>query len=173
MKCVKTVTYKIKVNDEYTETFLPRRGLRQGDPLSPYLFIICAEGLSALMEDANRRGIIEGIRICHGAPRLNHLFFADDSLIFIKASVLEARHLQHILSLYEEASGQMINKDKTVVMYSSNTPTNVKMQIMAELSITHITQNEKYLGLPVHIGKSRKSAFEYIKQRIWARIQGW
>ena len=59
------------------------------------------------------------------------LFFADDSLIFIKASVLEARHLQYILSLYEEASGQMINKDKTAVMYSSNTPTNVKMQIMA------------------------------------------
>ena len=57
--------------------------------------------------------------------------FSDDSLIFIKASVLEARHLQYIMSLYEEASGQMINKDKTAVMYSSNTPTNVKMQIMA------------------------------------------
>ena len=75
MKCVKTVTYKIKVNDEYTETILPRRGLRQGDPLSPYLFIICVEGLSALMEDVERRGLIEGVRICHGAPRINHLFF--------------------------------------------------------------------------------------------------
>ena len=75
MKCVRTVTYKIKVNDEYTETFLPRRGLRQGDPLSPYLFIICVEGLSALMEDVERRGLIEGVRICHGAPRINHLFF--------------------------------------------------------------------------------------------------
>jgi len=49
----------------------------------------------------------------------------------------------------------MISKDKTVVMYSSNTPTNVKMQIIVELSITQITQNEKYLRLPVHIGKSR------------------
>lgn len=67
----------------------------------------------------------------------------------------------------------MINKDKTDVMYSSNTATNVKMQIMAELSITHITQNEKYSGQPVPIGKSRKLAFEHIKQRIWARIQGW
>jgi len=75
MKCVKTVTYKINVNDEYTETILPRRGLRQGDPLSPYLFVICAEGLSALMEDAERRGLIEGVGICHGAPGISHLFF--------------------------------------------------------------------------------------------------
>lgn len=59
------------------------------------------------------------------------------------------------------------------MMYSSSTPANVKMQIMAELGICQITRNDKYLGLPVHIGKSRKSAFEYTNQRIWARIQGW
>lgn len=85
MKCVRTVTHKIKVNDKYTETSQPRRGLHQGDPLSPYLFSICVEGLSVLLEDAERRCLIEGVRICHGAPRINHLFFADDSLIFIKS----------------------------------------------------------------------------------------
>jgi len=85
MKCVTTVSYRIKVNGEYTEQIYPQRGLRQGDPLSPYLFIICAEALSTLLQKAEVDGSILGIKICRGAPRINHLFFADDSLIFMNA----------------------------------------------------------------------------------------
>ena len=85
MKCVTTVSYRIKVNGEYTEQIYPQRGLRQGDPLSPYLFIICAEALSALLQKAEVDGSILGIKIYRGAPRINHLFFADDSLIFMNA----------------------------------------------------------------------------------------
>ena len=75
MNCVTSVTYKIKVNGGYTHQILPQRGLRQGDPLSPYLFILCAEGLSAMLQKAEQEGKIEGIKICRGAPRVNHLFF--------------------------------------------------------------------------------------------------
>jgi hypothetical protein len=125
------------------------------------------------MEDAARRGLIEGVRICSRAPFISHLFFADDSLIFIKASVSGSMHLQQILSLYENASGQMINKDKTAAMFSKNTPTQVKSRILAELGISHTTTNDRYLGLPVHIGKLRRKSFEYIKQKVWTRIQGW
>ena len=75
MKCVTTVSYRIKVNGEYTNRFFPQRGLRQGDPLSPYLFILCAEGLSALLQQAESDGKIEGIKIRREASRVNHLFF--------------------------------------------------------------------------------------------------
>jgi hypothetical protein len=65
----------------------------------------------------------------------------------------------------------MINKDKIAVMFSKNNPAHVKEQIMAILGINQETQNDKYLGLPVYIRKSKKSAFAYIKQRVWAWIQ--
>jgi hypothetical protein len=173
MTCVCSVSYRIKVNAEYTERIFPQRGLRQGDPLSPYLFILCAEGLSALLMRAEEEGMIEGIKVCRGAPRVNHLFFADDSLILMRASNTDAKELKRILELYEMASGQMINKDKSSILFSPNTGTNIRGQIRSTLSVTQEAKNERYLGLPVSIGKSRKKAFEYLKQRIWSRIQGW
>jgi hypothetical protein len=166
MKCVTSVSYRIRINGEYTESFRPQCGLQQGDPLSPYLFILCAEGLSA--------SSIEGIRICLGAPCVSHLFFfADDTLMLIKATTSSVYSLQHILNLYEGVSGQMINKDKTSIMFSPNTPTHMRDQVLMALGTSQSANNEKYLGLPVYIGKSKKRMFEYIKQKIWARIQGW
>lgn len=136
--------------------FFPQRGLRKGDPLSPYLFISCAEGLSALLQNAESERKIEGIRVCRGAPRVNHLFFADDSLILMKARSVDANTLKHILRTYELASGQMINKDKSSILFSPNTGESTKQQIRSILSINQEARNERYLGLPVSVGKSRK-----------------
>ena len=95
MNCVTSVTYKIKVNGSCTQRMFPQRGIRQGDPLSPYLFILCAEGLSAMLQNVEYDGRIEGIKICRGAPRVNHLFFADDSLILMRARVSDAQEQTH------------------------------------------------------------------------------
>jgi hypothetical protein len=108
----------------------PQRGLRQGDPLSPYLFIICAEGFSALIRKAEEKGDIVGIQVCQGACPVSHLFFADDTLILLKATTKGARSLQHILELYEEVSSQMLNKDKTSIMFSPNTPQQIRNLIL-------------------------------------------
>ena len=75
MRCVSTVTYSIKINGTPRGHITPSRGIRQGDPLSPYLFLLCAEGLSALIQSSVNRGQMEGIKICRGGPRLSHLFF--------------------------------------------------------------------------------------------------
>jgi hypothetical protein len=78
----------VRYNDQETNGFTPTRGLRQGDPLSPYLFLICAEGLSsALAHEEEVRGI-EGVRVCRNAPSVSHLLFADDSLILMKANMI-------------------------------------------------------------------------------------
>ena len=74
------------VNGQPTGYVRLQRGLRQGDPLSPYLFLLCAEGLSALFRKAERDSLIRGISISRGGPRISHLFFADDSIVFCKAT---------------------------------------------------------------------------------------
>jgi len=76
--CVESVDYSVLVNGEHVGPIIPGRGLRQGDPLSPYLFIICAEGLSCLIRDAEERIAILGTSICSGAPPVSHLLFADN-----------------------------------------------------------------------------------------------
>jgi len=173
MKCVSTVSYRIKVNGELTDVVVPERGLRHGDPLSPYLFLICAEGFSALLRKAEEEGRLKGIKICPSAPSVSHLLFADDSLILFRADGGDAQQLQGILNLYEEFSGQVINKDKSAIMFSANTASEKKEEVLQVLGIPKETMNERYLGLPVYIGRSKKNCFSYLKERIWQRIQGW
>lgn len=173
MKCVTTVTYRVKVNADYTELIQPQWGLRQGDPLSPYLFIICADGFSALLSKADTDGCIKGIELSHGAPRINHLFFTDDSLILTGAHDAAARKLQELLKLYDNASGQMINIEKTAVMFSTNTSRGRRTQVMSILGVTGEVFNDRYLGLPKYIRRSKAKVHVYLRQKIWARIKGW
>jgi hypothetical protein len=78
--------------------------LRQGDLLSPYLFILCSEGLSSLIRFAGSEGTISSVPISRGGLRINHLFFADDSLLFSKANLREWRCVQDLLTDYEATS---------------------------------------------------------------------
>jgi hypothetical protein len=122
MLCITTVKYQFKVNGECTDVLIPERGLRQGDPLSPYLFLLCAEGFSALLNKADVDGSLEGIKVCNDAPSINHLLFADDSLVLMKATRASARTLQKVLHLYEVCLGQTINFEKSSVMFTARRP---------------------------------------------------
>ena len=173
MMCVSSVTYTIMVNGEQKGYIKPGRGLRQGDPLSPYLFLICAEGLSALLRNAERESLIHGISICRGGPRLSHLFFADDSIIFCNATTGDCEALLQLLSVYEHASGQKVNGGKTALFFSKNTPQGCQDIILHLFGTSATTQFEKYLGLPPVIGRAKKRTFNELKDRVWRRLQGW
>ena len=97
MNCISTVSYSILINGVTHGNIIPTKGLRQGDPLSPYLFLLCAEGLTGLVLEATRSSILLGISICRGSPTITHLLFADDSVIYTKANGQESRELQSIL----------------------------------------------------------------------------
>jgi hypothetical protein len=94
------------------------RGLRQGDPLSPYLFLICVKILSSVLNRAEETGVITRVPTSKNGSRLSHLFFANDNLLFCKANLVEWRRLSRILEKYEVVSGQKLNKDKTSIFFS-------------------------------------------------------
>ncbi|KAM1909716.1 hypothetical protein ACFX13_038443 [Malus domestica] len=89
MLCVTTLTYSFKVNGEPVGYVQLRRGIRQGDPLSPYLFVMCAEGLLTLLIRAESIGALHGIKVGRSAPSIHHLFFAYDSFLFARGTLEE------------------------------------------------------------------------------------
>jgi hypothetical protein len=173
MTCVRTVTYAVLINSQPYGRILPTHGIQQGDPLSPYLFLICAEGLSHLLQKAERERSITGLAIARGGPRITHLFFADDSVLFRKVSPQEWGNIQAIMELYEKVSGQKLNRDKISLLFSKNTAKTVKDSLVNMVGVTPTNCFEKYLGLPSMVGKSRVASFASIKGRIWDRINGW
>ena len=135
MQYISTVSYSMLVNGVAYGSIIPSRGLRQGDPLSPYLFLLCADGFSSLISDVARNKMLSGISICRGCPMITHLFFADDSLLFCKASRQECQKLIEILELYEAALGQKINADKSSVSFSHNAPSGLKNEVLDILGL--------------------------------------
>jgi hypothetical protein len=111
------------------------------------------------MRKAGTMGRLKGTRTSRVGPWVSHLFFADDSLLFGKASVAESQEFMRILQLYEASSGQQLNREKTALFFSSNTVPETRQAIQA-LWGSNGTQNfDKYLGLPALIGRSKKIHF--------------
>ena len=120
MSCVSTPTFSVCINGKSYGSIKPSRGLQQGDPLSPYLFLLCAEGFSSLLARAEAENRLHGVAICRSAPKVSHLLFADDSLLFCRATQDEVKEVMDILQLYAKASGQLINLEKSSIFFSSN-----------------------------------------------------
>ncbi|XP_071920705.1 uncharacterized protein [Coffea arabica] len=117
--------------------------------------------------------MLTGIKISKNGPAISHLFFADDSLIFCKANSKEASEITRILQIYELASGQKINIEKSAVLFSRNTSQANKQEVLQTLgNIQHVSQ-AKYLGLPMVIGRSKNSTFKFLKEKMIGKLQGW
>ena len=93
METVCTASYSVLINGEPKGFINPSRGIKQGDLLSPYLFLLCVEGLSSLIRQAVASKSLHGILSCHNGVCISHLLFADDSFIFCQTTVEEYRHL--------------------------------------------------------------------------------
>uniref|UniRef100_A0A803Q328 Reverse transcriptase domain-containing protein n=1 Tax=Cannabis sativa TaxID=3483 RepID=A0A803Q328_CANSA len=177
MACVSTATFSISLNQQVLGSVKPTRGIRQGDPLSPYLFLLCSEGLSSLINSKSQqrqpRSHALGIKIARRAPTISHLFFADDSLLFSSASVKAATTIQGILCDYSRASGQLVNYTKSGLYFSPNTTPELQHEIATLLGIPVRETMDKYLGLPQAFGRSKKDAFNYINDRVWSHLNKW
>ena len=173
MRCVPLVKYAIRINGQLCGQIWPSRGLRQGDPLSPYLFIICAEGLFALLHCAAQRKAIKGVVASARGPIISHLFFADDSLVFGRATVSDATKIQRILKVYELSLGQQLNFTKTSLYFSPNTDSGTKERVKSMFSAQVIKPHESCLGLSSLVGRSKNNTFTQLKQKVANKVLGW
>jgi len=172
MMCITTASYSVLINGEPHGHITPTRGLHQGNPLSPYLFLMCIKGLHGLLSQAANNGDIRGVSLCRNGPKITHLLFADYSLIFCRVKEEECQSLLEVLAKYERASRQQINCTKTTIFFSKSTIANTQTVIQNMLGVSIVRQYKKYLGLPLLVGRNKNESFTYIKQQVWKRIQG-
>ncbi|KAL0303026.1 UNVERIFIED_CONTAM: putative mitochondrial protein [Sesamum radiatum] len=173
MSCVNSVSYSIMLESEPFGFIRPERGLRQGDPLSPYLFLFCAEAFSCMIQKEEREGNIQRVAVCRKAPRVSHLLFADDTLLYCQATIEAMDCIKGILTKFESASGLKINLQKSAVVFSKNMDQALKQALASQLGVVQVDKHEKYLGLPTVAGRSKRELFVSLKNRIWSKMQNW
>ncbi|CAA7037615.1 unnamed protein product [Microthlaspi erraticum] len=173
MRCITSVKYKVLINGQPRGQITPHRGLRQGDPLSPYLFILCAEILITNLKKAEEMKRITGLKVARASPAVSHLLFADDSLFFCRATSEESRVLLQILKEYEVTSGQQINFAKSSVQFGHTVDTGVRAEIHQILGIGNVGGMGQYLGIPESMGGAKTKIFSFLIDRQHKRINGW
>jgi len=173
MKCTMSTTLSLKWNGKKLDNFAPSRGLRQGDPMSPYLFVLCMEKLSLLIQQkVQDSSTWVPVKIAQNAPSISHLFFVGDCLLFTEAKSSQIRLVMEVLEAFCGASGLKVNVHKTHIMTSKHVST-IKVNRFAAISqFQHTRQIGKYMGFPMLTGRVRNSDFNYILEKINSRLAG-
>ncbi|KAH9650382.1 hypothetical protein KPL70_026367 [Citrus sinensis] len=158
MECVTSASMSILWNGEATEAFIPGRGIRQGDPLSPYLFVLCIERLSHGITQAVMDGRWRPIRLAKYRTPLTHLFFADDLLLFTEASIDRAYVVQAVLDNYCRSS-----EAKNVATRDANL-------IGSTLGFSATNELGDYLGMPLIHSRVNKDTYQSILDKVDKRL---
>ncbi|XP_013624915.1 PREDICTED: uncharacterized protein LOC106331124 [Brassica oleracea var. oleracea] len=173
MKFVSSVSYQVLINGEAKGHIKPSRDLRQGDPLSPFLFILCTKVLISHIRKAEEMKKITGIKVARESPAISYLLFADDSLFICRAEQSQCEELVRIIDVYGFASGQQLNKEKSSVLFGSKVIASTKSDQKRSLGITKEGGMGMYLGMPEKICGSKKQVFSFVQDRVNGRINSW
>lgn len=173
MSCVTTVEASILWNGEPLNPFRPLRGLRQGDPLSPYLFVLCMERLSAKINQRVSLNQWVGIKASKEGPCLSHLFFADYILFFGVATLSQCDIMKDTLDCFCEESGQLVSAHKSKIFVSPNTPPSLGRNLSSICGFSLTKDLGMYLGVPLIHSKVSKRNYQYIIERLSKKLVGW
>ncbi|CAN1848719.1 LINE-1 reverse transcriptase homolog, partial [Linum perenne] len=171
--CVQTVRFSVLLNGALTDQFYPSRGIRQGDPISPFLFILLTNSLSRLIQKGVSTGTLKRLKLNKRCPTLTHILFADDTILFGDASVSEADEILKTMREYEHRTAQEINIQKSTVIFSRNTPPTLQSIIRRRLGFENDPTFGKYLGVPSEWGKSKKEMVATMLTRMENLCQSW
>ncbi len=172
-QCVTTVSYSVLINGSPSKTFCPARGLRQGDPLSPYLFLLCANVLSCALLKQENTLHLRGVKIGRATQPLCHLLFADDSFLFFKHDKSSPNTIQSTLAWYCCLSGQSRNMDKSELYCSPNMTEIDKSNLANLLGVKLVLSPGKYLGVNFKLRGGRTADFQDLIAKVTNKLQGW
>ncbi|KAL2899374.1 hypothetical protein RDABS01_024456 [Bienertia sinuspersici] len=173
MECVTSPSMQVLWNGEPSTSFKPSRGIRQGDPLSPYLFVLCMERLNQVIEESIIGGHWKPITASRGGPLLSNLFFADDLMLFAEASTEKANIIWDCLKRFCNASGQKVSNAKSRVYFSNNVSSNIKQEICDTLNMEHTEDLSLYLGMPTLSSRVTRDTFKHLCEKVDRRLAGW
>ncbi|WKA06987.1 hypothetical protein VitviT2T_024859 [Vitis vinifera] len=172
--CISTASFSVMVNGTPTGFFQSSKGLRQGDPLSPYLFVIAMEVFSAFLQRAVEGGYLSGCRVkgrSEEGALISHLLFADDTLVFCKSSQDHLTHLSWLLMWFEAASGLRINLDKSELIPVGRVE---NMDDLAwEFGCKVGSLPSTYLGMPLGASFKSTSVWDGVEDRFRKRLGMW
>ncbi|GLT58322.1 hypothetical protein SLA2020_312230 [Shorea laevis] len=173
MSCISSTSMAILVNGEATNRFHPSRGIRQGDPLSPYLFILCMEFLSLRFTDGINSGLWKGCKAGRSGPILSHLFFADDLIFVGEASQQNCKFFSSVMQGFCERSGLKINHEKSKVLFSKNVHAQTRDTLGSLLGLPQTSSLGKYLGIPISPRKLKQADCNFILDKVRSKLAGW
>ena len=160
MACIRNASFSVLVNNVPGKPFSPSRGIRQGDPLSPYIFVIAMEYLARKLQAESLKPKSDiGIKLVPRSTSIPFLSFADDTLILAKANYKKISTIKEILNEFAEKSGLNINFGKSSIQFSKNIENNEAHILAAQMNIPITRSLEKYLGIPIIIDKVNNVVF--------------
>ena len=173
MFCVTSSSLSILWNGVRLPSVIPARGLRQGDPMSPYLFILCMEALSHLIKNQVEEGNWQPIHVSRGGLGISHLLFADDVLLFTKASASQVRLVSKTLQVFCRSSGLKVNVYKSRAMCSALVSRQRRDLFTSISSIRFASDLGKYLGFPLLSTKPKRRDLAFIIDKLNLRLASW
>ena len=173
MNCISSLRYAVLFNGFHGPFKHQARGIRQGDPLSPFIFILIQESLSRFLNLADLRKEFQGVKMNSQCSSITHLAFADDMIFFGKATPHNAEFLASTLKKFLVSSGHVINVEKSEIMFSRKLDSSIKFPIKNHLGYPEVSSFVNYLGLPLKIGRNKNQIFNYIISGIQKRVNSW
>lgn len=171
-KCYSTVSYSVLFNGHFAGSFLPHKGLRQRNPLSSNLFLLCSNVLSCFLHDLEVRNKIKGIQFACRGPHVTHLMYADDTILFFEATPPACAAIKEVLDLYGQLAGQAINKKKSSMIFSPNTSRTFKKYLSSNFGVPYKPNLGKYLGVYVDQPSQQRNYTELLN-KLQQRLSGW
>lgn len=172
--CISSPIFSVIINGQQFQRFRSNRGIWQGCPLSPYLFVMAINELSLALNEAMTMHNLQGISLGPNCPPIHSLLFADDLLVCGHASVQEAMAMASIISHFCSASGQTPNWSKSAILFSAKVSQHMISQIKNIFPVPDMDSFFTHLGHPLILpAKNRASAYNFVADRFLTKFSGY